>query len=333
MNYKNFSHHSSLYIFPLLLIPLGINHLFKLHQVLKPRNKSIEDPVIKYYNKNKTRFLSSFTELSSKYNENIDPVFYIKTEFGELMKDNLNYLEKKWKTRILIEYTPRGNIIMFYNPYKMGFSYYCDSTGIPYPILNAVAMKYVIMFKCRDFFVDECFIQNSQTNFSSAYDSPLLPIYFTECNTKDSIVKKKLATNLSHSDGPFAKLKQYKLNPIIEPLKIMQQKSPANWIMTQLKYYINKTKILLTDLFPTYFVKPIIVAKENLIEVNNKPKKEYNYNRFMRVGNGKDFKILPTIKNYSNVNGFQSNLLENLTSETKLQKQVMSYKDYKNYNP
>jgi len=226
MNYNFFSHHSSLFIFPLLFIPLGINHLFKLHQISKPRNKKIEDPLVEYYNKSKTYFTSSFTtELSAKYQENIDPIFYVKKDFEELMKDNLNYLEKQWKTRVLIEYTPRGNIIMFYNPYKMGFSYYCDSTGIPYPVLNAVAMKYVIMFKCRDFFVDECLIQNLQTNCSFVYDSPLLPIYFIESTTKDSIVKKKISSNYSQSGGPFAKLKQYKTNPIATMPQSVKQKS------------------------------------------------------------------------------------------------------------
>ena len=49
----------------------------------------------------------------------------------------------------------------------------------------------------------------------------------------------------------------------------------------------------------------------------------------MRVGYVKDFKPLNVVKDFSKVNGFQSNLLENLSTETNLQKQVMSYKDYK----
>jgi hypothetical protein len=39
--------------------------------------------------------------------------------------------------------------------YKQGFAYYSGQTGIPYSVLNAVSMKYVMMFRCRDFFMDE----------------------------------------------------------------------------------------------------------------------------------------------------------------------------------
>jgi hypothetical protein len=77
-----------------------------------------------------------------------------KDQLSELLKDQNNELEKKWRTRILIENTPRGNVIMFYDLYKQGFSYYCDQAIMPYDIMNAVAMKYVLTFHCRDFFVD-----------------------------------------------------------------------------------------------------------------------------------------------------------------------------------
>ena len=250
------------------------------------------------------------------------------------MQDNLNYLEKKWKTRVLIEYTPRGNIIMYYNPYKMGFSYYCDSTGIPYPILNAVAMKFVIMFNCRDFFIDECFIQNLKNECPLVYDSPLIPIYFIENEKKSSNVKTSIKIKSSKCDqntAPFAKLKDYKLYSNITTTKMMNS-LPSHWIINKIAYYIDKTRTILIDSITKHFAKPTVIIKDIPIENSKKvtPTREYNYNRFIRIGNVKDYNILQTQKDYSKVNGFQSNLLENLVTETKLQKQVMSYNDYKN---
>lgn len=94
------------------------------------------------------------------YNENIDAVFYSKPEWTRVLKDEDNYLEKKWRTKVLMETTPRGNIVMYYDAYKLGFAYYSDQT-VPYSILNAVSMKYVLTFFCRDFFMDETVVPES----------------------------------------------------------------------------------------------------------------------------------------------------------------------------
>jgi hypothetical protein len=105
----------------------------------------------------KARLLNTYqanADDQPKYSANIDEIFYSKREWTELLKDESNYLEKKWRTKILFANTPRGNVAMWYDAYKLGFAYYSDQT-IPYPVLNAVAMKYVSTFCCRDFFMDE----------------------------------------------------------------------------------------------------------------------------------------------------------------------------------
>jgi hypothetical protein len=109
-----------------------------------------------YIQRQATRLLNTYNINDNRltYNENIDAIFYSKPEWTELLKDENNYLEKKWRTKILIENTPRGNIIMHYDAYKLAFAYYSDQT-VPYQVLNAVAMKYVLTFFCRDFFMDE----------------------------------------------------------------------------------------------------------------------------------------------------------------------------------
>jgi hypothetical protein len=121
-----------------------------------------QSPKDKYIELQKNKFLLSFQEETHDWNSNIDAIIKDQTQLTELLKDSKNDLEKKWRSRILIENTPRGNVIMFYDIYKRGFSYYCDQAVMPYDIMNAVAMKYVLTFHCRDLFVDSNVIPSSK---------------------------------------------------------------------------------------------------------------------------------------------------------------------------
>ena len=125
VNLNNFfSNHSHIHIYTvsLLMIPIGFQHFYKLYKIMMAKKPPLlEDPLITYYNKNKRRFVSSFQE-DKDYNDNIDSIFYDKPKFQQFMKAECNYIEREWRTRILFENTPRGNIVMFYDPYKQGFS-------------------------------------------------------------------------------------------------------------------------------------------------------------------------------------------------------------------
>lgn len=160
-----------------------------------------------FENKIKPKFLK-FADCESveeykKKNQNIEPVFYNRKELSELMKEE-NDVEKKWKCRILIQYTPRGNIIMYYDAYKGGFSYYSDHSVVPLRILNAMAMKYVMDYYCLDFFVDEvAFTLNT---------SPLIGLMNAEDNEENVKSKKnfnRLAVNtkIDADKLPFLKPK------------------------------------------------------------------------------------------------------------------------------
>ena len=114
----------------------------------------------KYSIKIHEQFYHSFNEeISNKMNENIDAIFYDKKEFSEIIK-NINDYENKWKNNFIFICTPREdgkliNIVMYYDVYKSGFAFYCDESSVSYTVLNNIAMKYVMTFHCRDFFVDE----------------------------------------------------------------------------------------------------------------------------------------------------------------------------------
>lgn len=93
-------------------------------------------------------------------NSNTDSDFYNIEKYNNVMSNHNNDIEKMWKTRILMTNTPIGNVIMFYDAYKMGFTYYCKET-IPYNLLNAIAIKYIKHFCCRDFYFDNTFFDSN----------------------------------------------------------------------------------------------------------------------------------------------------------------------------
>ena len=172
-----------------------------------PKTITYLDNDMKYIHPLKTRFLRDISGgagaagAADLHNQNIVSVFYNKKEFGETVATANNVLETEWRTRILMESTPRGNIIMYFDAYKLGFAYYCDQNVISYDILNAMAMKYVSVYKCRDFFMDETFVC-----------SPLIKIHLLEEPKKpvDLSGGKVVIGGTSHSQkSPFAKLRNY----------------------------------------------------------------------------------------------------------------------------
>jgi hypothetical protein len=221
--------------------------------------KFVTPPLTKmeiYETKYKSKFLqilekdpggSEYGELSrSEYNQNIDPLFYDRAAYKKLMEESNNFLEKEWKSRILYENTPQGNIIMYYDVYKEGFVYYSDQNGIPYKLLNIVAMKYTITYRCIEFYIDEQFIPNN----------PSFMIKFmhdeeqSENDKKQKIRKELLYMNekinssssllLNHSDNsPFVKFKSSKSTTIPETTKIENTTNPAkptNYIRNKFIY-------------------------------------------------------------------------------------------------
>jgi len=167
---------------------------FILGLYVSDKKESFLDIDKKYILPLKTKFLKTFENQEINFNENIASIFYDKKEFSICVSESNNQLETTWKTKILFENTPRGNIIMFYDAYKLGFSFYSDQNVISYDILNAAAMKYVSFFRCRDFFIDE-----SITPISS----PFIKLHFTD-DTKKNFTKMDKSS--------FVKLQNYSKN-------------------------------------------------------------------------------------------------------------------------
>ena len=247
---------------------------------IHPYNKVIIPPIdiTKEYNSKHTKeFLKTYKQSNNDMNSNIDKVFYFKEDYTKTMRDVNNELEVKWKQKTLIEQTPKGNIIMFYDPYKQGFSYYSDSQPISYAVLNAVAMKYVRIYRCRDFFVDDETTPENEP-------SPFIQIHMVEKKkTKDS--DKNSSGKSMFKDAPFAKLKNYK-----------KEKQPD---------------------------------KKDTDAEPSKPERVFYRNKFISLGPVRNYSIIQPIKKQNKLNGFKTNLLNGVVSESKLQNEVMNYKDYK----
>jgi hypothetical protein len=169
--------------------------------------KKVISDIETYENKVKPAFIKFVDykdeEEHKQRNQNIAPVFYKRKELSELMKTD-NEIEKQWKNRVLIEYTPRDNIIMFYDAYKGGFAYYCDHSVVPIRVLNTVAMKYVMRYYCLDFFVDEVALQGNS--------SPLISLLNEEDKEENQKIKKifndlSKNTNIEMDKLPFLKPK------------------------------------------------------------------------------------------------------------------------------
>ena len=254
---------------------LKLSHIF-----IKPVN-----PVLEYIRKNRRRLDESYKQDEQQlglilehnnpggtFSDNIEPEIYNKSRLDEELVYPENLLEKAWKRRILIENTPRGNIYMYYDIFKHGFAYYADQTGIPYAILNAVAMKYVMVFFCRDFYMDEATIPINKS-------SPLIPIFFEE-NDEEEKKKKREKNGIPEIDvkqGPFAKFKDYSksasnLVKTTGLIDVKIKKTIRNWFYNKLKKWIN---MILNrkevEVLPIASVKP-------------EPVKEKMTNKFIYLG-------------------------------------------------
>lgn len=194
---------NGLYFLPFLIICDLIDSVkkwfsqwFEQKKTVKPVAKKDTTSLIYlesvYEDKCKAKFLKTYeNEEDAPFSINIDPEFYDKKLLSSILEDGDNHLEKKWKTRMLMEYTPRGNVIMYYDPFKNAFAYYSDQAAMPYHLINAVAMKYVTTFLCRDFFFDDGVVPKGRISRLTPKEETKPAISTTTTTTKSPFIKPK----------------------------------------------------------------------------------------------------------------------------------------------
>jgi len=141
---------------------------------------TIKDKEQIFCSEKETWFLKKIENIKETSNMNIDDIFYDKLAYEEYMnKTKSTKLEEIWRTRYSFLYTPRGNVIMYYDVYRMGFAYYSDQSKLSYEILNACAMNYVVQYRCLNFYIDEM----TSPNF---VDNPIAKIEIEELKKNEN---------------------------------------------------------------------------------------------------------------------------------------------------
>jgi hypothetical protein len=159
-------------------------------------------------------FGQSVTENEEPIKKSHIPVDYIDKYKEELSKSfslSVSNPQEKdvdsLKKNVLIENTPFGNVIMFYDSSKNSFIYYSDKT-LSYPVVNTVGRKYVLTFGCEFLYVDE----NNPIKKSTTIESP-----------SSKPLNKPTTTN----KNVYAKFKNYK-NPNSTTTPILSTSSSSN---------------------------------------------------------------------------------------------------------
>ena len=177
-------------------------------------------------------------------NSNIGPDLYDYDARKTLFAEEKNEIECLWKTRILYESTERGNILFYYNPYRLSFEYYSDAQIIPYKILQYVAKKYVAMNRCRDFYID-------------MVDRPANKMVDVLRKEEESMKSKKMKVNditklvdkeLANKDNIFESLKEHRIavgstGPTVPKVTKVTNKEPKEKPLEFANKYVRLGKI------------------------------------------------------------------------------------------
>jgi len=110
---------------------------------------------------------------------------------------------KQFKKRFIIEATPLGNVLLFYNHDKLAFDYYSDST-IPYRFLETVARKYVLTYNYRPLYID---MEEELKDYEKKLND--IANQNTMKSKDENILSNKLKDSVDNKKNVFAKFKSY----------------------------------------------------------------------------------------------------------------------------
>ena len=300
---------------------------WNIHLYKSPKIDSKLDVEKVFYDSKKEQFLKYLAKVLDNciLNENIVSMFYDKQNFKEYMQQSNNDLEKTWKTRMLYVSTPRGNIAMYYDAFKLGFSYYSDQNVISYDILNACAMNYVRFYHCLDFFIDETVVPTRE--------SPLIKLHYLD----DAEEKKKNITKQRELDS--------KNNTIMGKIQSIQkgfklEASP----FAHFRNYIKKESSPITEnkdtvrtllqLVYDFFMAIITKKTEELLAIETQLEKEKEQekmkNKFIYLGKMHNCQFSQKIpKKRRMLTKFTSPMLDTIVKDAGVQLERMKYCDFK----
>jgi len=174
-----------------------------LNKQSPPKQVALHTPIEPVFEELYKKDINLFKTMVDKdANANIESSLYDYKIRKTLFEEENNQTEKQWRTRLLFETTYRGNIIMYYDAFRMSFCYYSDEQIVPYVALQHAAMRYVTRFRCRNFFIDmDTFPENPIIEVLKKEDETL------KSKTKETPIENKQKQN---NNPVFAKLKNYR---------------------------------------------------------------------------------------------------------------------------
>ena len=144
-----------------------INEYTKIVKEFESELLDMEDEV--YYSEEDTIYIkyandikkNDLKEQIDSYTSKIQEQTLLLNDDDTIRKESIDQAKKyvidkildRLKNSYIIEKTPLGNVLMFYNNNRETFEYYSDNT-IPYRYLETVGRKYVKCFDCRPLYVD-----------------------------------------------------------------------------------------------------------------------------------------------------------------------------------
>ncbi len=197
------------------------------------------------------KYLDIFRNQSDEMaNENIDEFMYDYQDRKERLAEIGNIWEKCWHQRVLIEKMPDElqslsggrNIIMRFDPYSNAFQFYSDESVVPYDILNYIAIKYVVIYRCRDFFIDTLLHTSN-----SMYNEYLK-------QEDQSLVSKKIAKELNGA------------NVYVESTKKLGPTSFSNVMDKKLETVKKENQEKVARLYSNSFVRLGKIADFNILQ-------------------------------------------------------------------
>ena len=153
---------------------------------MKEKNIFTEEQLLEEYN-----LIKCFPEMESQSLTEEEIIEKAKINISKTILDKL-------ENSFIIEKTPIGNVIMFYDNKIETFVYYSDNT-IPYRYLEVVARRYVISNQCKYLYVD---LEQELKDFEEKQKKLIL-----DKSVEDSITQP--SQNINKKKDVFAKFKSY----------------------------------------------------------------------------------------------------------------------------
>jgi len=164
-----------------------------------------------------------------------------EAEIREIVKNKLlNERLDKLQNNYIIEPTPLGNVLMFYNNKKDTFQYYSDNE-IPYRFLEVVGRRYVLTFNCRFLYID---MEQELKNYGEKIEEKEREREKQREKEEESLkTQTNMFNSVSEKKNVFAKFKTY--NKEAGSGRVNKAPPPKNSIPN--KQQISNEKVLLKE--------------------------------------------------------------------------------------